>query len=84
MSEVDQMNPDQYMYSPIHKEFKHTYTGHALDEKSFEMWFGDTSHGCRHDWKATVLLTSTVYDCTKCGVTREEYEDAKKQRLSNK
>ena len=29
---------------------------------------------CSHDWKPILLLTSTVYDCIKCGVKKEEYE----------
>ena len=27
---------------------------------------------CNHEWKATQLLFSTVYDCHKCGVKKEE------------
>lgn len=29
---------------------------------------------CYHDWKPTVLIISTVYDCTKCGIKKEDYE----------
>jgi hypothetical protein len=29
---------------------------------------------CRHEWKPTVLIISTVYDCKKCGIKKEEYE----------
>lgn len=27
---------------------------------------------CYHKWKAVLLLTSTVYDCEKCGIHKEE------------
>jgi hypothetical protein len=26
---------------------------------------------CAHQWKPTVLITSTVYDCAKCGIKKE-------------
>lgn len=29
---------------------------------------------CYHEWKAILLLTSTVYNCKKCNVKKEEYE----------
>jgi hypothetical protein len=29
---------------------------------------------CSHNWKKTVLIISTVEDCTKCGVKKEIYE----------
>ena len=29
---------------------------------------------CYHEWKPIILLTSTVYNCKKCNVKREEYE----------
>lgn len=32
---------------------------------------------CRHEWKAVLLLTSTVYDCIHCGAKKEEVEDGK-------
>jgi len=27
---------------------------------------------CYHDWKKTVLIISTVEDCTKCGMKKED------------
>lgn len=33
--------------------------------------------GCSHSWKPVLLLTSTVYDCAKCGIKKEEAEDTK-------
>lgn len=35
---------------------------------------------CYHDWKPILLLTSTVYNCKKCNVKKEEYEDWEKSR----
>lgn len=35
---------------------------------------------CHHDWKAILLITSTVHDCTKCKVKKEEYEAWRKRR----
>jgi hypothetical protein len=29
---------------------------------------------CSHNWKKTVLIISTVEDCTKCGLKKEIYE----------
>jgi hypothetical protein len=34
---------------------------------------------CSHDWKKIVLITSSVYDCAKCGVKKEDYERWKKE-----
>jgi hypothetical protein len=33
---------------------------------------------CYHDWKPIVLIISTVYNCSKCGVKKEDYESYKK------
>jgi hypothetical protein len=33
-----------------------------------------TQKTCFHDWKATQLIISTVYDCKKCNVKKEEYD----------
>lgn len=27
---------------------------------------------CNHEWKTILLLTSTVYDCKKCGIKKED------------
>ena len=29
---------------------------------------------CYHDWKKTLLIISTVEDCTKCGIKKEDWE----------
>ena len=29
---------------------------------------------CYHEWKAILLLTSTVYNCSKCDLKKEEHE----------
>ena len=29
---------------------------------------------CFHEWKPIVLIISTVYNCSKCGVKREDCE----------
>lgn len=29
---------------------------------------------CNHEWKAVELIYSTVYDCKKCGMKREDYD----------
>lgn len=29
----------------------------------------------KHQWKSTLLITSTVYECTHCGVKKEEVID---------
>lgn len=31
---------------------------------------------CAHQWKATTLITSTVYDCTKCGIKKEKVDSS--------
>lgn len=33
---------------------------------------------CNHSWKATVLVTSTVYDCKKCGIKKEDIDSNRK------
>lgn len=35
---------------------------------------------CIHLWKPTILIVSTVYDCSKCGIKKEEYEEWQKKR----
>lgn len=35
---------------------------------------------CIHLWKPTILIISTVYDCSKCGIKKEEYEEWQKKR----
>jgi hypothetical protein len=35
---------------------------------------------CFHNWKATLLIISTVYDCTKCGVKKEELEKSQNHK----
>lgn len=35
---------------------------------------------CWHNWKPILLLTSTVYDCSKCGVKKEDYEKWSSER----
>lgn len=27
---------------------------------------------CNHEWKGTLLIYSTVYDCMKCGIKKED------------
>ena len=34
---------------------------------------------CFHNWKETVLIVSTVYDCTKCGIKKEDWEVIEKE-----
>jgi hypothetical protein len=29
---------------------------------------------CMHNWKATTLIISVVYDCVKCGVRKEDHD----------
>lgn len=29
---------------------------------------------CNHEWKSILLITSTVYDCKKCGMKKEDYD----------
>ena len=31
-----------------------------------------TAAGCSHEWKATLLIFSSVYDCVKCGKKKED------------
>jgi hypothetical protein len=35
---------------------------------------------CYHDWIPIMLLTSTVYDCRKCKIKKEDYEDYEKNK----
>jgi hypothetical protein len=29
---------------------------------------------CKHEWKSTQLIITTVYDCVKCGAKKEDEE----------
>jgi hypothetical protein len=33
---------------------------------------------CYHDWKPIVLIINTVYNCSKCGIKKEDYESYRK------
>jgi hypothetical protein len=35
---------------------------------------------CAHNWKPILLLTSTVFDCSKCGLKKEDLERWKIER----
>jgi hypothetical protein len=37
---------------------------------------------CYHRWKKTVLIVSIVWDCTKCGIKKEDWEKLEKERNS--
>jgi ribosomal protein L37AE/L43A len=37
---------------------------------------------CYHRWKKTVLIVSTVWDCTKCGIKKEDWEKLEKEMPS--
>lgn len=43
-----------------------------LDDDEIDIFFSQKV--CNHKWKPIVLITSTVYDCEKCEVKKEEYE----------
>jgi len=48
------------------------YSNSQKKEDSIELsWFQKV---CMHNWKATMLIVSVVYDCTKCGVKKEDYD----------
>lgn len=37
-----------------------------------------TSSGkCAHEWVPSLLLTTTVYDCAKCGMKKEDCDEEK-------
>lgn len=46
-------------------------------EEEFPTW---NQRVCIHLWKPTILIVSTVYDCSKCGIKKEEYEEWQKKR----
>jgi hypothetical protein len=35
---------------------------------------------CHHDWKAVVLIRTTVYNCIRCDVKKEDFEAWEKKR----
>lgn len=35
---------------------------------------------CIHSWTPIRLIISTVYDCSKCGIKKEKYEEWQKKR----
>lgn len=38
----------------------------------FEKEIEKKNKKCKHEWKPTHLIVSTVYDCIKCGAKKEE------------
>ena len=50
------------------------YNPPPKEEKKSENDIAWTQKVCYHDWKPTILIVSTVYDCTKCGIKKEDYE----------
>jgi hypothetical protein len=35
---------------------------------------------CSHEWKAVVLIRTTVYNCIRCDVKKEDFEAWEKKR----
>jgi len=35
---------------------------------------------CHHDWKAIVLIRTTVYNCIRCDLKKEDFEAWEKKR----
>ena len=50
----------------------------SIKSKEQEEILSWTQKTCYHEWIPTVLIISTVYDCKKCGVKKEDYERSKK------
>lgn len=80
----DEMDPTQWMYSPVHNKFKHIHTSREFSPETFYMWFPnyDDVEKCDHEWESMLLLTSTVFNCKKCNKTKEHFDEQKNKRLS--
>lgn len=65
-----------------------SYAGYGTSPSSWEEYLGKVSTErksseftnltieptCKHEWKETRLVVSSVYDCKKCNCKREEVE----------
>jgi hypothetical protein len=58
------IDPDEYVQEPVKTSSKDIDWNQKM---------------CYHEWKSTVLIISVVYDCAKCGVKKEKYDEWKKQ-----
>jgi hypothetical protein len=71
-------NGTDFEIVPINKSKKEDTTFNRSDWET--EWLDDwniiekdlTEKNCVHEWKATQLVYSTVYDCIKCGMKKEE------------
>jgi hypothetical protein len=52
------------------------------EEESIESDIPWRQKTCIHSWKPITLLTSVVYDCSKCEIKKEVYEDWQNKRYS--
>lgn len=34
---------------------------------------------CFHQWKKTLLIYTAVYDCSECGMKKEDYDEKEKK-----
>jgi hypothetical protein len=55
----------------------HDLSGYLYDEEDgssyWDDWVKETKESkCNHEWEATQLFFSTVYDCVKCGAKKED------------
>ena len=48
------------------------YSPNKTEDDSELSW---TQKICMHNWKPTILIISTVYDCSKCGVKKEDHDN---------
>jgi len=46
-------------------------TEEELELKYDAPWITEYETKCKHKWKATELIFSTVYDCETCGIKKE-------------
>jgi hypothetical protein len=58
------IDPDEYQEEPI---------------KNYRSDIDWNQKVCYHDWKPILLIITVVYNCTKCGIKKEAYDEWKKQ-----
>jgi hypothetical protein len=57
--------------------YDHDYEEKQTEVKEDELTWQERM--CFHEWKAILLITSTVYDCVKCGIKKEKIDRLKKE-----
>ena len=54
----------------------------SKDEEDCDLDLKYSQRVCVHSWTPIVLISSTVYNCSKCDIKKEEYEKLKARNIN--